>query len=272
MKIQYLGTGAAEGIPAMFCSCPVCAHARTHGGRNIRTRSSALIDDRIIIDLSPDVYSHSLRYGISMGDIRSLLVTHSHHDHFAAYELVYRLKGFAAIPDDKPPLIVYSGSEVGDKLLALEWNLAGRIEYKPLTAFSKVQIEGYTVTPLPADHKKNESCFIYHIEREGRRLLYGHDTGYFPEPVWEWLTGRDIHITSLDCTCGMADSDRNHMGFSANLRVHDRMLSIGAAADDAIFISNHFSHNGRASYDDLVAMAESRGFIISYDGMETQVF
>lgn len=28
MKLQYLGTAAAEGIPALFCSCPVCTAAR----------------------------------------------------------------------------------------------------------------------------------------------------------------------------------------------------------------------------------------------------
>ncbi len=28
MKLQYLGTAAAEGIPALFCNCPVCTAAR----------------------------------------------------------------------------------------------------------------------------------------------------------------------------------------------------------------------------------------------------
>ena len=28
MKIAYLGTSAAEGIPALFCHCDVCKYAR----------------------------------------------------------------------------------------------------------------------------------------------------------------------------------------------------------------------------------------------------
>ena len=28
MKYRFLGTAAAEGIPAVFCNCPVCAAAR----------------------------------------------------------------------------------------------------------------------------------------------------------------------------------------------------------------------------------------------------
>ena len=31
MKIQYLGTGAAEGIPAIFCECDTCKKARELG-------------------------------------------------------------------------------------------------------------------------------------------------------------------------------------------------------------------------------------------------
>ena len=34
MKIRYLGTAAAEGWPALFCSCPICTKARAEGGRS----------------------------------------------------------------------------------------------------------------------------------------------------------------------------------------------------------------------------------------------
>ena len=39
MKIAYLGTSAAEGIPALFCHCDVCRYARKYKGKNVRTRS-----------------------------------------------------------------------------------------------------------------------------------------------------------------------------------------------------------------------------------------
>lgn len=38
MKIQYLGTAASEGWPALFCSCEACEKARKLGGRNILKR------------------------------------------------------------------------------------------------------------------------------------------------------------------------------------------------------------------------------------------
>lgn len=43
MKITYLGTAAAEGFPAMFCNCEYCREAKKLGGKNIRTRSQAII-------------------------------------------------------------------------------------------------------------------------------------------------------------------------------------------------------------------------------------
>ncbi len=49
MKIKYLGTAAAEGIPAIFCECKICKKARELGGKNIRTRSQALINDDLFI-------------------------------------------------------------------------------------------------------------------------------------------------------------------------------------------------------------------------------
>ena len=31
MKIKFLGTGASEGIPDLFCRCAVCEKARKEG-------------------------------------------------------------------------------------------------------------------------------------------------------------------------------------------------------------------------------------------------
>ena len=48
MKLLYLGTAAAEGIPAAFCSCPVCTNARRQKGRELRSRSQVLLDGELL--------------------------------------------------------------------------------------------------------------------------------------------------------------------------------------------------------------------------------
>lgn len=54
MKIHILDSAAAEGFPAMFCECDTCKRARAEGGRSIRARSQAVIDNTILIDFGPD--------------------------------------------------------------------------------------------------------------------------------------------------------------------------------------------------------------------------
>ena len=74
MKIQFLGTAAAEAAPAVFCACDHCRYAREKGGKEIRTRSGALIDGKIKIDFGPDSYAHSLQYGLDYSLLHSVLL------------------------------------------------------------------------------------------------------------------------------------------------------------------------------------------------------
>ena len=38
MKLQFLGTGAAEGIPAVFCECEACEEIRRRGETEYHSR------------------------------------------------------------------------------------------------------------------------------------------------------------------------------------------------------------------------------------------
>lgn len=95
MKITYLGTAATEGFPALFCNCKYCKEGRELGGKNIRTRSQALINDDLLIDFPADTYSHFLQNGIEGDKIKYLFITHSHSDHFYTNDLFIRSGVFA---------------------------------------------------------------------------------------------------------------------------------------------------------------------------------
>ena len=62
MKIKYLGTAAYEGVPSLFCGCETCKKSLEAGGKNLRTRSQALIDGQLLIDFPPDTLVHSQTY------------------------------------------------------------------------------------------------------------------------------------------------------------------------------------------------------------------
>ena len=73
MKIQILGTAAAEAWPAIFCNCDTCQKVRKAKGKDIRSRSSILIDSKYIIDFGPDSYYHSIKYGLNFSELRDFL-------------------------------------------------------------------------------------------------------------------------------------------------------------------------------------------------------
>ena len=102
MKIKYLGTAAAEGIPALYCQCDICKDAWIHKGKNIRTRAQALIDDKILIDFGPDTYAHVLQYEVPLDTIHHVLITHKHSDHFYPSDLLFRRPGYASKVEEEP--------------------------------------------------------------------------------------------------------------------------------------------------------------------------
>ena len=90
MKLTYLGTAAAEGWPALFCRCEYCKKALERGGKNLRTRSQAMVNDDLLIDFPADSFSHMQQNGLNFSAVKTLLITHSHMDHFSPTDLHLR--------------------------------------------------------------------------------------------------------------------------------------------------------------------------------------
>lgn len=273
MKIHYFGTAAAEGVPAVFCRCDICRYAREHGGREIRTRAQAMIDDTIMIDFGPDSLFHALRDGVDLTDLRYLLVTHAHGDHIQRDDLCNRQKNFAHLAEDDPPLTVFCSAEVRDLLRPTAENDLtgdGRVLFQTVEPFAPFLIEDYRITPLPARHG-TEMPLIYMIEHDGKTFLYAHDTDVFFDEVWDYLTEHAVRFdaVSLDCTEGIKHINyRGHMNFERDFEVRDKMLTTGLADGHTVFVANHFSHNGRATYAEATKPENAQGMLVSYDGMD----
>lgn len=275
MVLQYLGTAAAEGWPGLFCRCPRCEQAAERGGKNLRTRSQAVIDGRLLIDFPPDSYLHMIRDGLDLSNIHSVLFTHSHQDHFYPSDLILRCGCYAIGLDSAINLY---GNDTVRRLFENEIEaspdrkeLRQSLHVLEARPFSPFQTEGYTVTPLRALHDRNETCLIYIVEKDGRRLLYGNDTGLFPEDTWAAIAGTRFDLISLDCTTGRYKEGTNHMGLPDNLEARERLIRIGCADEETRFVLNHFSHNGGLLHEELEEQAGAHGFLVSYDGMKIDV-
>lgn len=278
MKIKYYGTSAAEGVPGLFCGCDNCRYAREKGGRNIRTRNQALISDTILIDLPPDTLYHVQRLGLELYKIRHLFVTHAHSDHLLAADLLEKQAGHAHF-DDMQPLTVYGSLPTVDKIFsAIHKNThvnSGRWILQEIQAFSPVNVDGFTVTPLPANHAFELNSFIFDIadNDSGKRLLYANDTGFFLNSVFSFIEKERpfYDLVSFDCTLGLReDESEKHMSLRHCTELKSKLFSLSCVGEETIFVLNHFSHNCLASYDDILAPAAENGFIVSYDGLEIE--
>lgn len=276
MKLQYLGTAAAEGVPAIFCTCRTCQIAREKGGRNIRSRSQALVDDCLLIDLPADTYWHSMKEGIDLTHIHNILNTHPHEDHLYPSELHNCQKGFANLPADHPKFHFWGGEEMVEILspIASKESALERICLHELLPFTPTKVGVHLVTALPAYHG-TRSPYIYIIEREGKTLLYAHDTGAVLEEVWDYFKKAKPHfdLISFDCTWGSKDPGKlnSHWGLQDMCRLMVKFKDMGLADDTTKVIANHFSHNAPdVNYEDR-AVYEAEGYLMSYDGMVVEV-
>lgn len=274
MEIRYLGTAAAEGFPAAFCNCDHCRAARADLAREWRTRSQMLIDGRLLIDFPPDSYMHAVRGGVDLSAVRTLLVTHSHTDHFYAEEFVNRGYKFAE-GMASPTLDLYGNAEVlavyreGTRREMRE-EVASAIRLHALEPYARFSADGYDIAALPANHTPKEQALLYAV-RGDKTVFYMNDTGLPEEDCYRFLAehGFVADVVSLDCTFADAPGPHSgrHMGFAENEIVREKMARFRIIRQDAKYYVTHFSHNSAPFRERIEKEAERRGYIAAYDGM-----
>lgn len=271
MKLTYLGTGAAEGVPSLFCQCKNCKESRALGGKNIRSRSQALINDELLIDFPADTYWHFINYNFDCENICGCIITHSHPDHLYPAEVEIAKP---SLSHEHRVIEFYADQSGYDMLMAQVPQTKGNAAAHLIEVGKRFEIVGkhkYTIVPMRANHDAKSTPVIYSIECEGKKMLYAHDSGYFLDETWDLLAkeGR-FDLVSIDCThCTLPTIDKSarHMSFNVNLEAIERLKKQGNVDDKTVLIVNHFSHNGGATYDAMSKASKEHGIITSYDGM-----
>lgn len=277
MKIRFCGTGAAEGFPAVFCSCENCEAIRGKT-EEYRTRSQIIIDDCLSVDFPPEAYSNSLKYGYNLGELKYILVTHSHMDHFYAHDFILRCYKYARV--SQPKLQIYGNAEV-----AAVYNECTRRELKPQIAsdisvrtvapYQRLKIGDYTVLTLPAQHSQTEQCLLYYIERNGKGYLHLYDTGNLDAAAFEFLAKNNLkaQVVAIDCTFAdnSAGLQARHMGVEDDMIIRRRLEDCGTVDSNTKFVITHFSHNGNPTRARLAALEKKYSVIAAYDGMLLEI-
>ncbi len=251
MRVRLLGTGAASGWPDPWCSCASCAAATVQGV--VRGQTGALVDDRLLLDLGPELPRAAVRQGVSLAAVEGVLVTHLHPDHCAPAALRWRgwQDNLAPLRLAGPPTVLEACASRADDGLELLAVVAG----------DRLTVAGYAVVALPAAH--GSSAVLYDVTGpDGSRLLYATDTGVLPEAALELASGRAYDAVLLELTNAASDS---HLDLTTFPQQVQRLRTCGAVVDGTQVVAVHLGH-GNPPPDLLDALLGSWGCRAGRDG------
>lgn len=206
MRLTFLGTGAAGGVPRYGCACPACARAR-QDPRCVRRPCSALVeagDTRILIDAGLT----DLHERFPPGSLTAIVLTHYHPDHVQG---LFHLRWGVArpIPVHGPP---------DPEGCADLYRNPGLLDFRALAAFQPLALGALRLTPLPLAHSK--PTFGYAIEStDGGRIAYLTDTRGLPPQTQAFLDGWGDFELVLDCSFPPGGNLRNHNDWDAALAI-----------------------------------------------------
>jgi phosphoribosyl 1,2-cyclic phosphate phosphodiesterase len=211
MRVTFLGTGDAGGVPVYGCECEACELARTD--ESFRRRPcSALVETgntRILIDAGLT----DLAERFPPGSLSAILLTHFHPDHVQG---LFHLRWGIA---DRIPVYAPPDSEGCADL----YKNPGLLDFLQLSKFDAFTIGELTLTPLPLIHSK--VTFGYAIEDpEGHRFAYLTDTVGLPPKTESFLKEWMPESVALDCTHPpKSETPRNHNDLTIALTIAEKL-------------------------------------------------
>ncbi len=246
MKLTFLGTSAANAFPEAFCRCENCESARALGGRSLRKRSAALINDDLLIDLGPDIMVAAQMHNCPLTHVRYCLQTHAHADHLDPSHFLSRSPGFGV--RGAPRLHFYASPASlrktaetferdlsADSLLYPETCEKLNLALHPIEPWQSLQIGPYLVTAVPANHDPVVEALLYAIQAEGRSIFYGTDTAALPEETWQRLKNYNFRfdLVILDHTYGPDEAGSDHLSAHQFIEHIARLREADLLSDEA---------------------------------------
>ena len=282
MQVTFLGTAAAPSMPIPFCTCQVCTDARRVGGKNLRRRSSIIINDNLLVDIGPDIATASFEHNLSLAGISVCLQTHTHEDHLDAEFIISRHAEYGtAVSSD---LLFVGASET---LRAVDAIVRRRCEYGSIfdsdtqaalkmnvfsvTPYEAFAVGNYRITGYPANHGTDQGCLLYSIGQGDHAVFYGTDTSVLSEELWEHLlrhrTRYDLLVLDHTYGIGLDSRPADHLGSRDVIAHANRFREGGLLKDNGIVYATHISHEGNLEHGELDEYARKHGYRVAFDGL-----
>jgi L-ascorbate metabolism protein UlaG (beta-lactamase superfamily) len=202
-----------------------------------RRLSSALIDDILLIDPGPQVSDALMEHGKRETDIKYIINTHKHKDHYSA-ETVARLE------------------ESGAKLF-------------DLSCGDVIEIGGYTVRAYAGNHSTCEKTVHFIITDGERTLFYGLDGAWLLYDEVQAIQKFKPNFAIFDATIGDVDGDYRIFEHN-NLNM---VLEMKKTLDTYIekFCISHMARTLHTDRNTLCEKMKSHNVTVAYDGFETEI-
>ena len=287
MKLTFLGTGAGEGYPGYWCECPHCTYARKHRGKNLRTNSSMVIDEELLIDIGPSCFDNAARFGVNLSKIKTLLVTHPHEDHLQPQHLYWRNTDESLLPltyvekmrhggprfTDIPQLNIYGNSFVMETLRkSLDDMEELKINLHEIREGKEEKTDGYRILPVRGNHGSQQGfSHSYIIQKDGKTLLYALDSGSYDEDQFALIQEYQYDAVIMEGTTGLNEQYGGHMCLMNNIRIRDRLKENKCLRENSRFLLTHLSPHWCPPHDWYESIVASEGLELAYDGLQIEV-
>lgn len=284
MRFTFLGTSASNAFPEAFCNCRNCHTARSEGGRSLRKRSAALVNDDLLVDLGPDIMTASQLHGIDLTRVQHCIQTHAHADHLDLSHLLSRSPGFGVV--GAPRLHFYASSQTLESagklfshipidldLLSVEAEGVLNLEIHELVPFTPMEIGQYLVTAFPANHALGSGAFLFAIESGDHAIFYGTDTASLSEDTWRAFRdfGMEFALVVLDHTYGPNEDGEEHLSAREISQHVRRMREEGVLKENGRALVTHIAHAWNPAHDELSAFAGRNGYEVAFDGLSIEI-
>ena len=224
MKLSFLGTGAADWELSKHKDVP-----------GFRRNSALLIDGCLLIDPGPDVPDALATFGKDAGDIRYVINTHKHRDHY--------------------------NKDTLDSL--------GGATFYPLADGETVTFGKYTVTAYAANHATCEGTVHFIISDGERKLFYGLDGAWLNYKEARAIRDTRVDLAVMDATIGEISGDWRIFEHNNLNMVREIKATLGAYVGR--WIISHLARTLHPSHDEVSESMKKYDIEVAYDGFETEI-
>ena len=255
MEILFLGTGSAEGIPAINCNCAHCRRAREKNGKLMREREAILFrlpDYNLLVGIPPEIRALINNYEIERLD--GILATSAEYGHIGGVkEFEYWHGNLDFLAEEN--LFKSVKEEVWtnrlDRIMFhIPYYLGASIYFGPssIIAFAL---------------RKEPRSFGLSIKEGNKRVIYAPDA----PPVFTNYARRlmrDCDILILGTPIFKAEQDREHLSVEEAVKLKDEV-----SARQLVLTS--ITHNN-LPHDELEKWAsQHKGVTVAYDGLTIEL-